>query len=586
MIADRVPTFLTRRVKNYSLASFMKELRVTIKLSCTVESSTTLLTEEQWKYVVDCYIYGVRHHMLGDKTNTLAVYTKYGVLRNRYQIRKQSFLHFGLLKSKAQNIFEFSTNIFRDRIINCRKVQEAIQEDMSLYIEQNHGLTSDDIRQRKAAIELDLQQNLDLLSSHFKRIGVLTLMMACHYMFRKMFESINFDNKFVENVRNHDYRKGPIIFLPTHKSYMDFMILNYLLALRDARPPMIGAADNMNNIMILSKLFQLSGAFYIKRTGQKFPRVYRSVLNEFIKSILEHEMNLEFFVEATRSRSGQILFPKYGMLKYVIEAYVEKRVPDAILIPINITYENLIEADSYIGEHRGGQKVQENVLRLIKAVGLVFHNFGKLIINSAEPISLKRYMEERSEAGKPFATGNEDEFVQNLGLHLTDTLQQKSVFMHTHLICAILLMRLHYQLVKDVEVSVRLLGEEIKVRKGTLFEMEEHDFNFDSAIKCFKDRLSIRGDTLNERRVCIDRGNYIENCLALKYYANSMNYLFFLEALVHYSAAHQPALERTINLDVLWRKVSILQDMFSSEIYLSRWLENQSSMELFISQKK
>ena len=564
----------------------MKELRVTIRLSSYVDNTTTLLTEEQWRYAVDGYIFGVRHHLLGDKTNVLSVYLKYGILRNRYEIRKQSFLHFGLIRNKVQNVVEFSSSAFRERLVNCRKVQDAIQEDLSYYIEQNPGVTTDDIKARQAAIELDVQQNLGLLTSHFKKIGMMSLAMSCHYMFRKMFESIIFDNKFVENVRNHDYRKGPLVFLPTHKSYMDFMILSYLLVMRDARPPLIGAADNMNNILIISKLFQLSGAFYIKRTGQKFPRVYRALLNEFIKSILEHEMNLEFFVEATRSRTGQILFPKYGMLKYVIEAYVEKRIPDALLVPINITYENLIEADSYIGEHRGGQKVAENTLRLIKAARLIYHNFGKLIINSAEPISLKKYVESEAEVGRPLVAGKEDEFVQTLGLGLTHTLQDKSVFMHTHLVCAILLMRLHYQLVKDVETSVRVLGEEIKARNGTTFEMEENEFNFDSAIKCFKGRLSIRGDTLNERRVCIDRGNYIENCLALKYYANSMNYLFFLEGLVYFSATNQPALEKNIALADLWRKVSTLQSMLSKEIFLPKWLGDQNEMEGFILQTK
>lgn len=63
---------------------------------------------------------------------------------------------------------------------------------------------------------------------------------------------IIFDNHFVEFVRNHDYRKGPIIFVPTHRSYVDFLIVSYLLAHRDAQPPFIGAADNMNNIFVVN----------------------------------------------------------------------------------------------------------------------------------------------------------------------------------------------------------------------------------------------------------------------------------------------------------------------------------------------
>lgn len=369
---------------------------------------------------------------------------------------------------------------------------------------------------------------------------------------------------------------------------MDFMILSYLMVMRDARPPLIGAADNMNNIMLVSKLFKLSGAFYIKRTGQKFPRVYRALLNEYMKSILENEMNMEFFMEATRSRTGQILFPKFGMLKYVVEAYLEKRVPDVILIPLNITYENLIESDSYIVEHRGGQKVAEDTMRFLKAIRLIYRNYGKLIINSAEPFSLKKYLADYAQVqgGLLLRHVQDDEFIQNLGLHLTDVLQEKSVFMHTHLVCAILLMRHHYQLIKDIEVSVKKLSNQIKMRGGTIYEIEENEFNFDVAIKYFKERLSIRGDTFNERRVCIDRSNYIDNCLAMKYYANSMNYLFFIEATIYFAASNQNALEKVVYIDMLWQKVSFLQDLFQKEIFIRDWPTSKEGMVFFMKSRQ
>ena len=584
MTAARIPSFLARKNKNYTLAPFLKELRTTMKLSAMVEQPATALRETEWKTAIDYYIFGLRKYLLADKTGRLDVYCKYGMMKDRYQFRKQSFLHWGLVRGKVQNVNEFDSRSFRERIVNCRKVNDAIAEDLSMAITQNAGLTETDLLARKKLIEADIQYNLDLLGTHFQKLGMASMAMASHYMFRHMFEGIIFDNNFIEFVRNHDYRLGPIIFLPTHKSYMDFMILSYLLVMRDARPPLIGAADNMNNILLISKLFQLSGAFYIKRTGQKYPKVYRAVLNEYLKSVLENEMNLEFFLEASRSRTGQILYPKFGMLKYVVEAYLEKRIPDAVLIPLNITYENLIESDSYIGEHRGGGKVQENTLRVIKAARLIYRNYGKVIINSSEPLSLKKLIDQE---GFTLQTpAQEDSFVESLGLRLTDILQDKSVFLQTHLVCALLLMRQHYQLVKDVEANMRLLGVQIKQRQGTVFEIDDHDFNFDTAIKCFRNRLSLRGESFNERRVSIDRANYIENCLALKYYANSMNYLFFLEALVYFAASTQTALEKIVRIDDLWRKVSLLQSLFKKEIFLTKWITDREDLLVFIKSKR
>lgn len=315
----------------------------------------------------------------------------------------------------------------------------------------------------------------------------------------------------------------------------------------------------MNNIFFVSELFHRSGAFFIKRTGQKFPKIYRTLLNEYMKLILENEINIEFFIEATRSRTGQILHPKFGMLKYVFEAFFEKRIPNATLIPINVTYENLLEADSYITEHRGGQKVKEDTMRLIKSISLVTRNFGRIILNSGEPISLKKYVNETLSEIPNTTTFRESEHfnksIENLGLNVSNDLQNLSVFMITHLVCCVLLMRHHYQLVKDLERYVELLKIQIKKRNGTIFEIEEEGFNFDDAIKCFRNRLSIRGKTFNEKRVSINKAHFIENCFAIRYYANSVNYLFFLEAIVYFSMTNHKTLEMKMELGELFRRV-------------------------------
>jgi glycerol-3-phosphate O-acyltransferase len=217
----------------------------------------------------------------------------------------------------------------------------------------------------------------------------------------------------------------------------------------------------MNNIFFVSELFHRSGAFYIKRTGQKFPKIYRTLLNEYMKLILENEINIEFFIEASRSRTGQILYPKYGMLKYVFEAFFEKRIPNATLIPINVTYENLLEADSYITEHRGGQKVAEDTMRFIKSISMITQNYGRIILNSGDPISLKKYIADTlndSTNTHNFRESSDfDQSIEQLGNKVSDGLQNLSVFMITNLVCCVLLMRHHYQLVKDLEKYVELL---------------------------------------------------------------------------------------------------------------------------------
>jgi glycerone phosphate O-acyltransferase/fatty acyl-CoA reductase len=80
---------------------------------------------------------------------------------------------------------------------------------------------------------------------------------------------------------------------------------------------------------------------------------------------------IEFFVEGTRSRSGKIMAPKFGMLGIVVDTVIENKIPDATIIPITINYEKVLEADTYPLELLGEDKVKESLVRVIKATKIL-----------------------------------------------------------------------------------------------------------------------------------------------------------------------------------------------------------------------
>jgi hypothetical protein len=49
---------------------------------------------------------------------------------------------------------------------------------------------------------------------------------------------------------------GPIIFIPTHKSYLDFLIISYVLNFFKTKVPFIAAADDMAGITGVQSLDQ------------------------------------------------------------------------------------------------------------------------------------------------------------------------------------------------------------------------------------------------------------------------------------------------------------------------------------------
>ena len=100
------------------------------------------------------------------------------------------------------------------------------------------------------------------------------------------------------------------------------------------------------------------------------------------------ECYLEFFVEGTRSRTGKIMQPKFGLLGIVIDTVIENKIPDATFIPMTINYEKVFEADTYPLELLGESKVKESFLRVLNATKIMNNNQGRIYIEFGEPISI------------------------------------------------------------------------------------------------------------------------------------------------------------------------------------------------------
>ena len=49
------------------------------------------------------------------------------------------------------------------------------------------------------------------------------------------------------------------------------------------------------------------------------------------------------FVEGTRSRTGKLLQPKFGILSFLLDSIRSGRVEDAIICPVSTQYDKVIE---------------------------------------------------------------------------------------------------------------------------------------------------------------------------------------------------------------------------------------------------
>lgn len=206
------------------------------------------------------------------------------------------------------------------------------------------------------------------------------------WVFRTIFEQVTVEEKDFERVRALA-KEGPILFLPCHRSYVDFLLLSCLLFWNEINPPHVAAGINLN-FWPAGNLFKGGGAFFIRRSFRGNP-LYAEVLKRYVMSLLNNGVSVEFFIEGARSRTGKLAPPKYGMLKMVADGLIDGSISEKIHIcPVSITYDRVTEDRSHRRELEGGAKVQESALGLVKATRVLFKNFGKVHVRFAEPILL------------------------------------------------------------------------------------------------------------------------------------------------------------------------------------------------------
>ncbi len=177
-----------------------------------------------------------------------------------------------------------------------------------------------------------------------------------------------------------------VVYVPCHRSHIDYLVLSYLLYRNGLVPPHIAAGVNLN-LPLVGSVLRRGGAFFLRRSF-KANALYSTVFSEYVRLLVRQGVSLEYFIEGGRSRTGRLLQPKAGMLAITLRSYLADPVRPIIFQPVYIAYEKLLEGKSYIGELSGKEKRKESLWRLLGAVKLLRQRYGKVVVNMGEPIEL------------------------------------------------------------------------------------------------------------------------------------------------------------------------------------------------------
>ena len=182
-----------------------------------------------------------------------------------------------------------------------------------------------------------------------------------------------------------------IIYLPSHRSHADYLLLSYVLYQAGLVPPHIAAGINLN-FWPAGPILRRGGAFYMRRSFAN-DRLYASVFRAYVDSVINRGYSICFYPEGGRSRTGRLLAPKAGLLNMVVESALRQSARKVAIVPVYVGYDKVWELSSYFKELRGGQKQKESASDLLKGAKLLTKSYGRVYLNFGEPIQLQEYAE-------------------------------------------------------------------------------------------------------------------------------------------------------------------------------------------------
>jgi glycerol-3-phosphate O-acyltransferase len=226
------------------------------------------------------------------------------------------------------------------------------------------------------------------IASDYSYSVIQALVMLLDWVWTRIYDGLavhHFD-RVTEIARTHS-----VVYIPCHRSHIDYLLISFLLYVRGVSIPHIAAGSNLN-VPVLGPILRRAGAFFLRRKI-KDNALYAIIFNEYLSLMISQGFPIEYFIEGGRSRSGRMLRPKAGMLAMTIQSFVKHRSRPLAFIPIYIGYEKLMEGSTYIAELGGKPKKGESLIGLLGSLRELKKYFGKVHINFGTPLLLSNFLD-------------------------------------------------------------------------------------------------------------------------------------------------------------------------------------------------
>ncbi|MDC5838593.1 glycerol-3-phosphate 1-O-acyltransferase PlsB [Vibrio europaeus] len=469
-----------------------------------------------------------------------------------HKLARVARIHFSRQKLAASGPNLPSRQALFNRLMKSKAIEKVIEDEA-----KSKGVPIEKVRKEAHAIMDEIAANFSysLIKNGERLLG---------WLWNRIYQGLNVTN--AATVRKLAQDGHEIVYVPCHRSHMDYLLLSYVLYREGMVPPHIAAGINLN-FFPAGPMFRRGGAFFIRRSF-KGNKLYSTIFREYLAELFAKGYSVEYFSEGGRSRTGRLLQAKTGMLAMTVQAMLRGLNRPVTLVPVYIGYEHVMEVGTYAKELRGKRKEKENaglVLRTIRKL----RNFGQGYVNFGEPIPLNQYLNEHA----PEWTKDIDPMGATKPQWLNPVVNGLATKMMTHIndaaaanaltLCATALLASRQRalsrdsLVNQIDCYLSILKN---VPYSATYTVPEEDAQ--ALVKHAEtlDKFLIETDSMGEI-VSLDRNQSI----LMTYYRNNIIHLLALPSLI----AQMLVRHQQLSLAQIKQNVALVYPFLKQELFLS-----------------
>jgi glycerol-3-phosphate O-acyltransferase len=444
------------------------------------------------------------------------------------------------------------------QVLKTQAVRRAVRDEM-----QARQL------QRRPALLLARKYALEI-AANYSQAFVTFMAMALGRLWNSLYDGVELEH--LENLSA--VGDGvEIIYVPCHRSHMDYLLLSYIIYRKGFAVPHVAAGANLN-MPLIGRLLRKGGAFFLRRSF-KGDALYAVVFAKYLGFMMARGHPLEYFVEGGRSRTGRLLSPRTGMLSMTVRSYLRDPKRPVKFMPVYFGYERIVEGRTYIGELSGQPKKKESVFVLLKSIVSVLRSkFGTVHVNLGQPIDLDELLQKHNPHWRSEPSESDDsragwiaDAITELAIRINTAINSAAAVTPINLVATAILASQRQalpevDLVGQIELYQRLLREAPYSPLVTVTpESGQQIVAYTEAFGLLERQKHPLGDIMRMSS---------ENAVLATYYRNNILHLFAMPSLLA-CAFVSNARMRTVDIQrLVWR----VYPYISAELFL-RWDEAQ-----------